>query len=309
MNTSRTRGEFPIVEAKLIQKGALIMKKIHAIFLLTSVILLAPLSQSPATVEWDMQRTVTLDQLPCDVAVSVKGTWTFILTDQGHILVYSADGQLNGTFDVGTHVDGIKAGPQEESLFLVSRKNKTVQQIALDFVREIDVSKAPFMGPADAPVVIVVFNDFQCPYCARLVPFLKQVLDTYPEEVKLVFKNFPLRNHKFARRAAIAALAAARQGKFWEFQNQLFSNFSRLSDQKVQEIAKELSLDEELFRKDRKDPKIVAAINKDIRNGTKAGVRGTPTVFVNGRLLRKRTMEGFHAIIKKELAKEKKADR
>jgi thiol-disulfide isomerase/thioredoxin len=262
------------------QKGKPIMKKMHAIFLLTSVILLTSLSQSPATVEWDMERTVTLDQLPRDVAVSVKGTWTFILTDQGNILIYSADGQLNGTIAVGTHVDGIKAGPQEESLFLVSRKNKTVQQIALDFVREIEVSNAPFMGPADAPVAIAVFNDFQCPYCARLFPLLKQVLDTYPEEVKLVFKHFPLRNHRFARQAAVAALAAGRQGKFWEFQNLLFSNFSQLSDQKVQEIAKELSLDEKLFKKDLKDPKIVAAINKDIRDGTKAGVRGTPTVFV-----------------------------
>lgn len=281
------------------------MKKIHAIFLLTSVMLLAPLSQSPATVEWDIQRTVTLDQVPRDVAVSVRGTWTFILTDGGNILIYSADGQLNGTIAVGTHVDAIKAGSQEESLFLVSRKNKTVQEIALDFVREIDVSNAPFMGPADAPVVIAVFNDFQCPYCARLVPLLKQVLDTYPEEVKLVFKHFPLRNHRFARQAAIAALAAGRQGKFWEFQNQLFRNFRQLSDQKVQEIAKELSLNEEQFRKDMKDPKIVAAINNDVRDGTKAGVRGTPTVFVNGRFLKQRSMEGFHAIIKKELARAK----
>lgn len=285
------------------------MKKIHAVFLLTSVILLTSLSQSTATVEWDMQRTVTLDQLPRDVVVSVNGTWTFILTDGGNILIYSADGQLNGTIAVGTHVDGIKAGPQEESLFLVSRKNKTVQQIALDFVREIEVSNAPFMGPADAPVVIAVFNDFQCPYCARLLPLLKQVLDTYPEEVKLVFKHFPLRNHRFARQAAIAALAAGRQGKFWEFQEQLFANLKQLSDQKVQEIAKGLSLNEEQFTKDMKDPKIAAAINEDMRDASKAGVRGTPTIFVNGRLLKTRSMEGFDAIIKKELEKVKKTDR
>lgn len=285
------------------------MKKIHAVFLLTFVIVLASLSQSPATVEWDMERTLTLNQLPRDVAVSVKGTWTFILTDQGNILIYSADGQLNGTIAVGTHVDGIKAGPQEESLFLVSRKNKTVQEITLDFVREIDVSNAPFMGSADAPVVIAVFNDFQCPYCARLVPLFKQVLDTYPEEVKVVFKHFPLRSHRFARQAAIAALAAGRQGKFWEFQNQLFRNCSQLSDQKLQEIAKELSLDEELFKKAMKDPKIVTVINKDLREGIQAGVKGTPTVFVNGRLLKNRSLEGFHTIIKKELAKVKKGDR
>jgi len=137
---------------------------------------------------------------------------------------------------------------------------------------------------------------------------LEQGLKKYPDKVKLIFKNFPLRNHKFARKAAAAALAANRQGKFWEFQARLFKNFNRLSDKKIQEFASELSLNEEEFQKDMKAPKILAIISQDIQDGKRAGVRGTPTIFINGRLLRQRSLEGFRVIIEKELAKIRKGD-
>ena len=129
------------------------------------------------------------------------------------------------------------------------------------------------------------------------------MLEKSPDKVKLVFKHFPLRNHKYARKAAAAALAADRQGKFWEYQDRLFENFNRLSDQKIQEIARELGLDEVQFQKDMNDSKILAKINRDIRDGNNAGVRGTPTVFVNGRLLRQRSLQGFQTMIDKELKK------
>jgi protein-disulfide isomerase len=140
------------------------------------------------------------------------------------------------------------------------------------------------------------------------LPLLEQVLEKYPDKVKLVFKHFPLRNHKYARKAAAAALAADRQGKFWEYQDQLFKNFTKLSDQKMQEIAHQISLDEGQFQKNMNDPKILAKISKDIQDGNKAGVRGTPTVFVNGRLLRQRSLEGFNSVIEKELQKTGKKD-
>ena len=140
------------------------------------------------------------------------------------------------------------------------------------------------------------------------MPLLEQVLDKYPEEVKLVFKNFPLRNHKFARKAAMAALAANRQGKFWEFHDLLFNNFNRLSDQKIQAIARQLGLNQVQFEKHMKDPKILARLSQDIRDGTKVGVRGSPTIFINGRLLRRRSLEGFRVMIEKELEKIRKGD-
>ena len=135
------------------------------------------------------------------------------------------------------------------------------------------------------------------------MPVLEQVLEKYPEDVKLVFKNYPLRNHRFARQAAAAALAADKQGKFWEFHDLLFKNYNRLNQQEIQEIAKKLALDMERFQEDRQDSKALAKIQGDISEGNKAGVRGTPTIFINGRMLRNRSLEGFSALIAKELDK------
>ena len=101
--------------------------------------------------------------------------------------------------------------------------------------------------------------------------------------------------------AAIAALAAEKQGKFWEFHDLLFKDYSHLNEQKIEEIAQQLKLNMEKFDKDRKDPQITAMINRDLAEGNQAGVQGTPTVFVNGRLLRNRSMAGFQELIEKAL--------
>ena len=135
------------------------------------------------------------------------------------------------------------------------------------------------------------------------MPVLEQVLEKNPNQVKLVFKNFPLRNHKSAMPAAIAALAAEKQGKFWEFHDLLFKDYNRLNEQKIKEIAQQLNLDMEKFEKDRKDPRIRAMINRELSEGNRAGVRGTPTVFINGRLLRNRNPAGFQELIEKALKK------
>jgi len=121
--------------------------------------------------------------------------------------------------------------------------------------------------------------------------------------VKLVFKSFPLTKHKFAKKAAVAAFAARRQGKFWEYHDLLFENIDTLSDQKFRQIARELGLDLERFEKDINDLKIVARINQDIRLGAHMGVRGTPTVFINGRVSRARTLEALEAAVKDALKK------
>jgi protein-disulfide isomerase len=129
------------------------------------------------------------------------------------------------------------------------------------------------------------------------------VLEKFPKEVKIVEKNFPLQMHKFARQAATAALAANKQGKFWEFHKKLFESISSLSDAKVQEIATQLGLDMDKFNKDLKDPAIQNIITRDLQEGTAAGVRGTPTIFVNGLPLANRSLEGFEQAIKQELKK------
>ena len=131
------------------------------------------------------------------------------------------------------------------------------------------------------------------------------MFERYSKEVKLVFKNFPLRNHKFAWPAAIAALAANKQGKFWELHDQLYENYNRLSDQKIREIAQQVGLDMEKFDKDIKDPELKAIVERDFQEGARVGVRGIPTIFINGRQLKNRSFQGFQAAIEKELAREK----
>ena len=140
----------------------------------------------------------------------------------------------------------------------------------------------------------------------RLLPLLEQVLEKYPNDLKIAFKNFPLRNHKFAMPAALAALAAGEQGKFWEFHDLLFGNYNKLNDQKINEIAQTVSLNLEEYEKKKKDPAIQQKVNQDLLDGKKAGVRGTPTIFINGIRLRDRSLKGFLAAIDKQLQKHSK---
>jgi protein-disulfide isomerase len=129
------------------------------------------------------------------------------------------------------------------------------------------------------------------------------VLEAYPETVKLVYKNYPLRSHRFAEKAAGAALAAHEKGKFWEYHDKLFANYNKLSDEKLREISRELGLNEKEIEQRMVHPKIKAQIERDVRDARQAGVAGTPTIFVNGRWLKKRSMDGFKAAIAKELAR------
>jgi protein-disulfide isomerase len=127
------------------------------------------------------------------------------------------------------------------------------------------------------------------------------VLEKNPKTVKIVFKHFPIRSHKFAVQAAVAALAAGRQAKFWDFHDELFNNYNRLNEDKVQEIATKLNLNKAQFEKDRKDPLLLEQVKYDFNEGIRIGVNSVPSVFVNGRKLKERSLEGFQALIDKEL--------
>ena len=140
------------------------------------------------------------------------------------------------------------------------------------------------------------------------MPVLEQVLEKNPDDVKFVFKNYPLRNHKFAMKAAVAALAAGSEGKFWEFHDELYKNYNKLSDQKIREIALGLGFDQAEFEKKMNDPRITAMIRQDLQDGAQAGVRGTPTIFINGRRLKNRSLQGFQVAIDKELQRLGKKD-
>lgn len=127
------------------------------------------------------------------------------------------------------------------------------------------------------------------------------MVEKYPGQVKLVFKNYPLRGHKFARPAATAALAAHTLNRFWEFHDALFTKTSGLNEKRVEKIRDDLGLDKAAFDAQRKSPMVVAQLNKDIRLAKSIGVNATPSVFINGRLQRKRNLESFSAAVDAEL--------
>ena len=192
---------------------------------------------------------------------------------------------------------------KNSTLILTNAATNTIKILGIDLVQEISIEGSPFKGPENAPVTLAVFDDYQWPYCARLEPLFQQVLGKYPEDVKLVVKHFPLKSRKMALKSALAALSANNQGKFWEFHTKLFENFRSLNDQKIEEIAKELGLDMDKFLKDQKTPALKNLIFRDIQNGSTAGVGGTPTLFVNGKRVKKRSFQGLSQMIEKELAK------
>jgi len=132
---------------------------------------------------------------------------------------------------------------------------------------------------------------------------IQQVLDQYPDKVKLVVKNFPLSRHRFALKAALGAMAANAQGKYWEFRRELFKNHQSLSDAKIMEIAKNLGLDMARFTKDMNSRAVRDFVTRDIINGKEIGVRGTPAVFVNGKRVKIRTPFDLFTVIDRELAK------
>jgi protein-disulfide isomerase len=129
------------------------------------------------------------------------------------------------------------------------------------------------------------------------------VLEKYRKQVKVAYINFPLRNHKLARPAAEAAMAAHKQGKFWEYHDAVFDIYDKLSEAKLSEIGRKVGLDMKRFEEDRRSKEVKDAVTLDLRRGKSAGVRGTPTIFVNGRLLQNRSLDGISALIDGELVK------
>ncbi len=164
---------------------------------------------------------------------------------------------------------------------------------------DINIENSPFRGPEDAKVTIVEFSDFQCPYCAKLHATLDQFVERNANVVKHVFKNYPLKFHKFAKQAAKAALAAGEQGKFWEMRTKLFENFRSLNQENILKFAQELELDMEKFEQSLNDPTHDNSIRDDMIDAIVADVSGTPTIFINGKFYRgERSVQAFETYIK-----------
>lgn len=175
-------------------------------------------------------------------------------------------------------------------------------------ISKIDIkikSSDPTKGPANAPVTIIEFADFQCPYCNKAQPTVEALLKKYGDKVRFVFKDFPLVGiHEQAIGAAIAAKCAQEQGKYWEMHDKLFENYRNLSEPLYTTLAQQLTLDVAQFQACQQNPLIRAQLMEDMKYAESLGITATPAFYVNGTLLMgAQPMSAFERVIDDELAK------
>ena len=152
-------------------------------------------------------------------------------------------------------------------------------------ILQVSTDDDPSVGPANAPVTIVEFSDFQCPYCKRSVPLIKEILAKYPGKVKVVYRDYPGPNHPYAPQAAEAAQCAGDQGKFWEYHDGLFDHQAAGSGWDFIELAKAIGLNHDVFATCLNTRRYQEEVAKDLHDAITLGVTSTPTFFINGRPL------------------------
>jgi protein-disulfide isomerase len=179
-------------------------------------------------------------------------------------------------------IKDLKAG-KSEKVILADLKEHQENPPVLDDPVTINTQGDPVIGPQDARITIVEFSDFQCPFCAAAVVQARILLEKYPKDVRLIFKQFPLDDHSQAFLAAQAAVAAHAQGKFWQMHDKLYDNYRSISPENILVWAKEIGLDMKRFVEEVDSGKYKSEIESEVKQGETAGVQGTPTFFFNGR--------------------------
>ncbi len=182
-------------------------------------------------------------------------------------------------------VKDVAAGKTETAIIADLKKLATEPAPQLDDPIKISTTGDPVKGPANARVTIVEFSDFQCPFCSKAVAESKALMRQFPNDVKLIFKQFPLDDHAQAEFGAEAALAAQAQGKFWEMHDLMYAGYPNLSRATVLGYAKKLGLDMKRFASEVDTHKYKARVLAEEQEGEDAGVGGTPTFFIDGKKL------------------------
>ncbi len=188
--------------------------------------------------------------------------------------------------------------------YIGTLKEKTAVRVLLDPPRLKIAATGPSKGSPGAPIEMVEFSDFQCPFCLRAHATVDQVLKSYGDRIHFVYRHYPLPNHPNARPAAEASACAAEQGKFWQYHDRLFEQQSKLSEDDLKAHAAALGLDAPKFNACVDSHKYKSLVDTDVKDGDEAGVNGTPAFFINGRLLSgAQPMEAFRRIIDDELSR------
>lgn len=180
---------------------------------------------------------------------------------------------------------GQQAGAVARQAFVDELREKQEVKVLFEPLRaELELTDATLKGPADAPITLVEFSDFQCPACKSFNPILSQVLDEYGDKIQVAFRQFPLRSiHPQAQPAAEAALCAREQGKFWQIHDAMFADQRSLNPPDLKQLARTLELDGEAFDACFDEGRHRPLIEEDLARGQQLGVSGTPSVFINGR--------------------------
>jgi protein-disulfide isomerase len=207
-------------------------------------------------------------------------------------------------------VGALKTGKNNADALAAARASKFGTAPAppklLDDPITISIAGAPVTGPQDAGVTLIEFSDFQCPFCYKAAAELDAVLKAFPTQVRLVFREYPLESHSQAALAAAAALAAHRQGKFWPLHNAMFAHRQDLSRPAIEAMATKAGIDMKRFEADWSAKETLATITRDIQDGDRAGVDGTPTIFINGQHYHgSLELEPMRKVIEGELKKKK----
>jgi protein-disulfide isomerase len=182
-------------------------------------------------------------------------------------------------------VDSLKHGKTETAALADASASKFAHRPEAKLLDDpvlIPTQGSPVMGSPNARITLVEFSDFQCPYCSKAVAQINAILKAYPNDVKLIFKQYPLDSHPAAAICAAAALAAHNQGKFWELHDLMFANRAKLGRPAILAWAAQIGLDMKRFQQDLDSDAVKKSVRRDTADGDNAGVEATPTIFING---------------------------
>jgi protein-disulfide isomerase len=191
----------------------------------------------------------------------------------------------------------------DEVVLELQTMEKELQPLSPEDQKAIAAGDGPAFGPVDAKVTVVLFSDFECPYCAKAAEVASHLKKHFSDRIRFVFRQFPLDFHKRARAAAEASLIAHAAGKFWEFHDQMFENQDHLEPASLEGYARLVGMDPARFRDSLSRHEFDAKIKLDLELGERAHVRGTPSLFINGkRAANPTSVEEVVAQIEAELA-------
>jgi hypothetical protein len=249
---------------------------------------------------WSVQASWSIPAKPLDIAQSLDNKKVFVLATDAKVYIFTPDGKQLGALPVDPGANAIDIAARGEMLYLVNSKTNTYTAIDVSFNQKIDIIGAPVRGKADAPVTLVLFSDFECPWCGKLEPILAELLANNPEKLRIVFKHLPLPMHQQAEPAALAAIAAQKQGKFWEMHDALFQT-TIWTPNTIDETALRIGLNMAKFRVDMAGPEVQNQLAKDKNDAQAADVNSTPSMFVNGRPVRDRSLQNLQKMVSEAL--------